>query len=146
MSQARLVVEETIEAPAAALWSAITDHEGMARWLPAKVSLLARREGGGVGTVRRIRASGVVAIDEEVVYADPPEGTRPGRLVYRIVRGAPLDFHRGEMLVEPISASRSRLRWDIVVASRVPGVARATIALLTPAIGAGVRKLGGLLA
>lgn len=145
MSQHKIVLEQEIGAPAADVWSAITDHEGMARWLPARVTLVARKEGGGPGTVRRIRAGGVVVIDEEVVYADPPEGTRAGRLVYRIVRGAPIDFHRGEMLVESLGDRRSRLTWDIVVASKVPGVARATVAVLRPTLRDGLRKLGTIL-
>lgn len=146
MIQHKLVLEQEIAAPAADVWSAITDHEGMARWLPARVTLIARKDDGGPGTVRRIRTGGVVVIDEEVVYADPPETGKPGRLVYRIVRGAPLDFHRGEMIVESMGERRSRLTWDIVVASRVPGVARATIAALRPALRGGMRKLGQLLA
>lgn len=145
MTQHKLVLEQEIPAPVAEVWSAITDHEGMARWLPARVTLLARKEGGGLGTVRRIRAGGVAVIDEEVVYADPPEPRKPGRLVYRIVRGLPVDFHRGEMIVESLGDRRSRLTWDVVVASRVPGLARATVALLRPALRDGLRKLGQLL-
>lgn len=146
MSQHKLVLQQEIAAPAAEVWAAITDHEGMSRWLPARVTLVARKEGGGPGTVRRIRTGGLVVIDEEVVYADPPEAGKPGRLVYRIVRGVPLDFHRGEMIVESFGERRSRLTWDIVVASRLPGVARVTVALLRPNLGGGLRKLAQQLA
>ena len=145
MSQHKLVLEHEIAATAADVWSAIIDHEGMARWLPARVTLVAHKQGGGPGTVRRIRAGGVVVIDEEVVYADPPEGAKAGRLVYRIVRGAPIDFHRGEMLVESLGDRRSRITWDILIASKVRGVARATVAVLRPALRDGLRKLGAIL-
>lgn len=144
MSQHKLVLEHEIAAPATAVWSAITDHEGMARWLPARITLLARRDDGGPGTVRRIRAGALVVIDEEIVYADPPEGSKAGRLVYRVVRGAPLDFHRGEMLVESLGERRTRLTWDILVASKVPGIARATIELLRPTLRDGLRKLASI--
>jgi hypothetical protein len=144
VSQERLVLEQEVAASPERLWAAIVDHEGMSRWLDARVSVVARREGTGVGTVRRIRARGIV-IDEEVVYADAPAEGRPGRLVYRIVRGAPVRFHRGEMLVEPLPGGRSRLRWDIVLASGIPGVARLGVLALGPALRDGLRKLDGLL-
>lgn len=145
MSQQRVVLEQVIAATPDRVWAAINDHEGMSRWLDARVSVLARREGTGVGTVRRIRARGIV-VDEEVVYADAPVDGRPGRLVYRIVRGAPFRFHRGEMLVERVSTDRSRLTWDIVLASGVPGVARLGALALRPALRDGLRKLDRLLA
>lgn len=149
MSQARVVIEQDFGVPPETLWAAITDHEGMGKWLPARVSLIAGSSGGrrdgGVGTVRRMRTNGIV-IDEEVVYADPPEGERPGRLVYRVVRGIPVRFHRGEMIVERgASAARSRLSWDIVIASAIPGFARATAVALRPALSRGLRTLDGLI-
>ncbi|MDQ3031100.1 MAG: SRPBCC family protein [Myxococcota bacterium] len=145
MSQQRLVVEQEIAASPERVWAAINDHEGMSRWLDARVSVLARRDGTAIGTVRRIRARGIV-VDEEVVYADAPAEGRPGRLVYRIVRGAPFRFHRGEMLVERIAGDRSRLTWDVVLASDIPGVARLGALALRPALRAGLRKLDRLLA
>ena len=144
MTQQRLVFEQELGVDADRVWDAINDHEGMSRWLDARVSVLARREGTGVGTVRRIRARGIV-IDEEVVYCDAPGDGRPGRLVYRIVRGAPFRFHRGEMLVERVAAGRSRLTWDIVLASGIPGVARLGALALRPALRDGLRKLDRLL-
>lgn len=145
MSQHRLVLEQEIAATPEAVWAAITDHEGMSRWLDARVTVLARREGTGVGTVRRIRARGVLVLDEEIVYADAPVEGRPGRLVYRIVRGAPVSFHRGEMLVEPAGEGRTRLTWDVVMASPVPGLARLALLGLRPALRGGLRKLSAQL-
>jgi hypothetical protein len=67
----------------------------MGKWSGADVRVVARGDERGVGTVRRLKV-GTLRIDEEVVYADAPR-----RLAYRIVRGLPLSFHRGEILVEP---------------------------------------------
>ena len=141
----RILVERDLGASAQDVWGAITDHEGMGRWLDARVSVVSRSGAGAVGTVRRVKARGL-AIDEEVVYADPPAEGRPGRLVYRIVRGLPIRFHRGEMLVEQLGARRSRLSWDVRMESAVPGLARATGLLLRPALAAGLVRLDGLLA
>jgi hypothetical protein len=152
VSQRRLVIEQELRASPAAVWAAITDHEGMSRWLDARFSVVARREGTSVGTVRRVRIGPLAVIDEEVFYADAPAEGRPGRLVYRIVRGAPVSFHRGEMLVEPLGvvahapARRTRLTWDIVIASPIPGFAPTIIAALGVSLRAGLRKLDALLA
>ncbi|MFO0681406.1 MAG: SRPBCC family protein [Sandaracinus sp.] len=124
--------------PPARLWEAITDHEGMAKWTGAKVRLVARGDADGIGAVRRVRV-GALALDEEVVYADAPR-----RLVYRIVRGAPVTFHRGEMLVIPTERG-SLLRWNIVLVSPVPGFARITARTLELALGRGLRELRGLI-
>lgn len=146
MSQHRLSLEQEFTASPEAVWAAISDHEGMSRWLDARVTVVARREGTGVGTVRRVRARGVVVLDEEVVYADPPAEGRAGRLVYRIVRGVPVSFHRGEMLVERVDDRRTRLSWDIVMASPIPGFARAAVLALGPTLRGGLRKLAAQLA
>ncbi len=134
--EARLELEFAV--PPARLWEAITDHEGMSKWAGAQVRLVARGDAEGVGAVRRIRV-GALALDEEVIYADAPR-----RLVYRVVRGAPLRFHRGEMLVLP-SARGSLLRWNILLASDVPGFARVTARTLELALGRGLRELRGLI-
>jgi hypothetical protein len=144
VSQHGVRVDHELGASPDRVWAAITDHEGMGRWLDARVSLLARSANGGVGTVRRVHARGL-RIDEEVVYADAPVGDRPGRLVYRIVRGLPVRFHRGEMLVERVGDGRSRLTWDVVLSSAVPGLARASAFALRPALARGLRNLDALL-
>jgi len=117
-----LTFEQVLEAPPAAVWLALLDHEGMSRWLPVKVTEIARAAGGGRGTVRRIRV-GPLAFDEEVVYADAPVGDRPGRLVYRIIRGVPVSFHGGVVLVAPAAGGRTTLTWNIRIGSPVPFLA-----------------------
>lgn len=138
MSVHQATLELDFAVPPARLWEAITDHEGMSKWTAAKVRLIARGDAEGVGAVRRIRV-GAMSLDEEVIYADAPR-----RLVYRIVRGVPVSFHRGEMLVEPTSAG-SHLTWRILLASDVPGFARLTVRALDAALRPGLRQLRGLI-
>jgi uncharacterized protein YndB with AHSA1/START domain len=132
------VIDLDFGVPPARLWEAITDHEGMSKWTGSKVRVIARGDAAGVGIVRRVRI-GALAIDEEVIYADAPH-----RLVYRIVRGAPVSFHRGEMVVTK-TENGSHLTWKILLASSVPGFARATSRTLGLALGRGVRELRGLI-
>ncbi len=138
MSVHQATIELDFAVPPARLWEAITDHEGMTKWAGAPVRLIARGDADGVGAVRRVRM-GALSIDEEVVYADAPR-----RLVYRIVRGMPVSFHRGEMLVLPTEKG-SRLTWKILLASDVPGFARLTARTLERALGRGLRELRGLI-
>ena len=134
--QAKLSLDFAV--PPARLWEAITDHEGMTKWAGAPVRLIVRGDADGVGAVRRVRV-GALAIDEEVIYADAPR-----RLVYRIIRGAPVTFHRGEMLVLP-STRGATLEWKILLASEVPGFARLTAKTLETGLGRGLRVLRGLI-
>jgi hypothetical protein len=149
VSQAHRVVEQEFGVSAERLWEAIQDHESMSKWLPARVSMLASGGVSGVGKVLRVRTRGLV-IDEEVVYADPPVDGRSGRLVLRIIRGLPIRFHRAEILIEPLPAreggrSRSRLVWDVVLSSSVPGLAVAITRGVGPVIARGLRTLDGLI-
>lgn len=139
MSIRELVLEEDFGVSPERLWSAITDHEGMRKWTGAAVRIVARGDASGVGTVRRV-AMGPLRIDEEVVYADAPR-----RLVYRVVRGMPLRFHRGEMLIVPEGEGRSHLTWRILFSSSTPGVTRVLVRTLGPALRRGLRELRGLI-
>jgi uncharacterized protein YndB with AHSA1/START domain len=138
VSVRQTVIELDFGVPPARLWEAITDHEGMSKWTGSKVRVIARGDAAGVGVVRRVRI-GALAIDEEVIYADAPR-----RLVYRIIRGAPVSFHRGEMVVTETDAG-SHLSWKILLSSPVPGFARATTGALGMALGRGLRELRGLI-
>ena len=139
MSIREIVLEQDFGVPPERLWSALTDHEGMRKWTGAAVRVVARGDASGVGTVRRI-AMGPFRIDEEVVYADAPR-----RLVYRAIRGLPVRFHRGEMVVVPDGTGGSQLTWRILISSGTPGLARALTGTLEPALRRGLRELRGLI-
>jgi uncharacterized protein YndB with AHSA1/START domain len=138
MSQRDLTLELDFAVPPARLWEALTDHASMGKWTGAEVRLIARGDEHGVGAVRRVRV-GPTSIDEEVVYADAPR-----RLVYRVVRGAGLSHHRGEVLIEP-RGTGSHLTWNIRMVSPVPGVSRVLARTIRLAVGRGLVELRGLI-
>lgn len=138
MSQRDITLELDFAVPPPRLWEALTDHASMSKWTGADVRLLARGDEHGVGAVRRVRL-GPSAIDEEVVYADAPR-----RLVYRVVRGAGLSHHRGEVLIEPRGAG-SHLTWNIRMVSPVPGVSRVLARAIRVAMTRGLSELRGLI-
>lgn len=137
MSQKELTFELSFALPPDRVWSALADHASMGKWTGADVKLVARGDERGVGAVRRVRV-GPLAIDEEVVYADPPR-----RMVYRVVRGAPMSHHRGEILIEP-EGNGSHLTWNIRFVA-APGVARILDRVIRLAIGRGLHELRGLI-
>lgn len=139
MSVHELVLDQDFGVSEARLWSAITDHEGMTKWSGSEVRLVARGDASGVGAVRRV-AIGPLRIDEEVIYADAPR-----RLVYRVVRGLPVRFHRGEMIISSAGEGRSHLTWRILVSSGTPGLARMVVGSLGPPLRLGLRQLRGLI-
>lgn len=139
MSIREVVLDQDFGVPPERLWDAITDHEGMRKWAGSLVRVVARGDATGVGTVRRV-CVGPFRIDEEVIYADAPR-----RLVYRVIRGLPVRFHRGEMLVLPDGDGRSHLTWRILLSSSTPGLAGALTRTLEPALGRGLRQLRGLI-
>jgi uncharacterized protein YndB with AHSA1/START domain len=129
-------VTEHFPVTADQLFGALRDHEGMSRWVGARVSIVGGPTDGSVGTVRRINARGLT-FDEEVTYFDPPH-----RMVYRIVRGVPgLHFHRGELVVEPWGRTGSKVSWDVLMGSWIPGLAPSMAALLGPALQRGLAQL-----
>jgi uncharacterized protein YndB with AHSA1/START domain len=138
VSQEQIVLFQSFRASPERVWDALTDHEGMGKWSGADVRVVARGDERGVGTVRRLKL-GTLRIDEEVVYADAPR-----RLVYRIVRGLPLSFHRGEILVEP-RGETTEVTWKILLRSPVPGLAEGASMLLRPAMTRGLGELKGLI-
>lgn len=125
--------------PPEILWQVVTDHEGMGRWLGVPVKVIAAPPGGGVGTVRRI-AAGPLSIDEEVVVFEPPR-----RMIYRIVRGLPVRYHRGEVRISPFRDDGSELAWEITIASGVPFLAETVSGILRRRINRGLRALRDLL-
>ena len=139
MSRAHLSFLARYDVPPEVLFRVATDHEGMSRWVGAPVSVIAAPKDGGVGTVRRITA-GPLRIDEEVVAWDPPR-----RMIYRVVRGLPLRYHRGELRVSPWGDGRSQLAWEITIASSAPFVAEGIARVLERTINTGLKKLGDVL-
>lgn len=138
MGQRDLRLELDFAVPPERLWRAITDHASMGKWTGADVRVIARGDDDGVGAVRRVRL-GPTAVDEQVVYADAPR-----RLVYRVIRGAGLSHHRGEVLIEPRGAG-SHLTWNIRMVSPVPGLSRVLSRAIRFGVGRGLVQLRGLI-
>lgn len=114
-----IVVEQSIESRASAqqLWDVLTTHEGMPEWFrPVRKVVLdppGHDERNGLGAIRHIHALGPVVV-EEVVEWDAPR-----RYVYKLLRGAPIRNHRGQVSVEE-NAGGCRATWRIEFEPVIP--------------------------
>ena len=93
------------------------DHVGWERWAGVKEVVL-RQTGdpppNGLGAIRVIRARGM-AFEEEITAFEPPR-----RMGYRLVAGAPVRDHAGEVRFDP-DAAGTRVTWTIRFRPLVPG-------------------------
>lgn len=85
----------------------------------------------GVGSARTLSFWGAGKFVETVIEAVENE-----LIVYRITKGSPLKDHRGEMRFSPTATGGTRLQYDIVFGSKLPGLDR----LLKPALERTLRK------
>ena len=108
-----------INAPADKVWEAITDQDNMARWIgfdPVTV----RKEGWtrrhGAGSERVMQGPrGVGQVVEQVIAASPQQSLR-----YRVIDGAPLSCHQGEITLKQFGG-QTELHWSIRFRPKVAG-------------------------
>jgi len=128
----KLSFEQHLPASPEAVWPFITDPDRMNLWSLAMIQRLASGDGGapgGVGELRRVtvRSLGsVVRFDEVIEHANPGR-----RLVYRVVAGLPVRYHRGEITLAPTETG-TLLRWDVEYAFSLPGLSIGAQAVLGP--------------
>jgi uncharacterized protein YndB with AHSA1/START domain len=136
-----IIVTHEFPVTADRVFAALDDHANMGRWIGTPVSVVTRMADGGVGTVRRVHAP-LMAIDEEVTARDVPH-----RLVYRIVRGVPfMNYHRGEIRVEPRTDGRSYVRWQVEIESALPAGSSLMLFMVGFALRRGLKRLERVLA
>jgi uncharacterized protein YndB with AHSA1/START domain len=113
----QIEVTQAIAAPPDKVFAIYTDHVGWQDWAGVKEVVL-RQIGdpppNGLGAIRVIRARGM-AIEEEITAFEPPR-----RLGYRLVAGAPVRDHAGEVRFEP-DAAGTRVTWTVRFRPLVPG-------------------------
>lgn len=135
---AEIVLQQRFAAPTDKVFDAITDHEGMGAWMPGATVTLDRpgsAERNGLGAIRRIRARGLVILEEVVRFE------RPTAMDYRVLRGGPIRDHLGAIRIED-HGDESGLEWRIRFAFPWWSGGELGAALLARILGAELR--GGL--
>ena len=113
----QIELTQSVAAPPEKVFAFYTDHVGWERWAGVREVVL-RQTGdpppNGLGAIRVIRARGR-AIEEEITAFEPPR-----RMGYRLVAGAPVRDHAGEVRFEP-DAAGTRVTWTVSFRPLVPG-------------------------
>jgi hypothetical protein len=112
-------VERTVHvnADVGRVWKVLSDHRGMPEWFPVDGVTLST-EGcpapDGVGAVRVMRGPGT-NLREQVIGWEEPRLLR-----YRLLEGAPITCHQGEVSLRPAPGG-SELAWKIRYRPKIPG-------------------------
>ena len=141
---AEIVMRQRFDAPPERVFAMLTDHVEFGRALGEDIRI--EREGvpapNGLGAVRAIRARGLT-IREEVVGWEVPRA-----MDYRVVSGAPLQNHLGEIRITPDGTGtrldyRIRFDWPWYLGGALVGglIARS----LERQIGAGIVRMASTL-
>jgi uncharacterized protein YndB with AHSA1/START domain len=92
----QVTTRTTVAAPIDAVWGALSDHVGIARWAPGlsvTMDKLGAGDPNGLGAVRRIAVAGPTPdLVEEIVAFEPPH-----LLGYRALSGVPFPGYAGEV-------------------------------------------------
>ncbi len=122
----QIEITEFVSAAPEAVFERYVDHAGWVDWAGVKEVVL-RQQGhpapNGLGAIRVIRQAGM-AIEEEVTGFDPPR-----RMTYRLVAGAPIRDHSGEVRFDPDGAG-TRVTWKVSFRPLIPGTGWLIRALL----------------
>jgi len=120
----RIVLEQFLPVEAERAWPYLSDPDSMNAWSLAHVRAVAPGDGGESGSVGALRVVTLRAFGREVQLEEVIERAKPPTsLVYRVVGGAPLRRHRGEITLAPEGAG-SHLRWEVDFESPLAGVDR----------------------
>jgi hypothetical protein len=111
----RVRVATEIDAPQAAIWERVSEHEDTPSWVDAARRVTLAREGtpqrNGLGAIRVVefRPRLWSTIREEITRFDPPHAFE-----YLLFKGMPaLRDHLGRVAVDDLTDDRSRLRWEV---------------------------------
>ncbi len=133
-----VVVDHIFAKPPQRIFDHLAEHENLADLFGAKITRLQDGQDGhrnGVGSVRKLQVGPGPPFEETVTVFEPHS-----RIEYRITKGSPLSDHLGVMTFAP-EGEGTHFHYDILLASRVPGLAAVVRASLTRSINRNLDKV-----
>ncbi len=109
-----LVLEQELPCTPEVAWLYVTSPSHMARWSLAAVRPLDVGDGGGMDCVGALREVSIQTALSRTAFTEVIEhAERPERLVYRVIQGLPVRYHRGEITLRPTGPGHTLLRWQV---------------------------------
>ncbi|MBV8665765.1 MAG: SRPBCC family protein [Burkholderiaceae bacterium] len=111
-----LVATTRIAAPLATVWQVLNEQERMNEWIGFKTVRITRGghpERDGVGSERTMEGSTGTVV-EQIIGIEPQRAIR-----YRVIEGAPFNFHRGEVSLRAVG-KETEVSWRISFRGKLP--------------------------
>lgn len=141
-----LVLDQILPAPPEAVWPSLTEPALIQGWSPVSMQTLALGDGddpGGVGAMwqGRLRLPG--AQPRFLLVIEQAEA--PRRLIFRVIEGPTLRYHRGELLLTPQGSREAHLIWELSWDLSSWALGQGTRLLLKNQLQRGLTRLGNSL-
>jgi uncharacterized protein YndB with AHSA1/START domain len=138
----KLVLEQELPCTPEVAWLYVTSPSHMARWSLAAVRPLDVGDGGGMDCVGALREVSIQTALSRTAFTEVIEhAERPERLVYRVIQGLPVRYHRGEITLRPTGPGHTLLRWQVNADFLWPGAASVARPLLEKQLRESLRQL-----
>jgi hypothetical protein len=116
-----LHLERVLECTPEIAFALVSDPDRINLWSTAAVRCKATGDGGHPGAVGALREVALPGRRPRVLEETVEVSVPPSRFVYRVVGGAPVRSHTGEIVIVP-EGSRARLAWTVRVRFPLPGM------------------------
>ena len=125
-------LRQTTTAPIENVFDALTNHRGIADYVPLLRRSTLDREGtpapNGVGAVRRLEALGPAIVEEIIEYE------RPTRYAYKLISGAPVRDHVSTVELRETDTG-TEATWHLRSTPKIPGLGLLLAPVLKKVIG-----------
>ena len=119
MAMVEFTLTQTTTAPIEKVFDVLTNHRGIADYMPMLRRSTLDREGtpapNGVGAVRRLEAIGPAIVEEIISYQ------RPSGYAYKLISGAPVRDHVGTVSLRE-AGTGTEATWHLRSTPKIPGL------------------------
>jgi uncharacterized protein YndB with AHSA1/START domain len=132
MVMVEFTLRQTTTAPIEKVFDVLTNHRGIAEYMPLLRRSTLDREGtpapNGVGAVRRLEAVGPAIVEEIIDYQ------RPTGYTYKLISGAPVRDHVGTVTLRE-AGTGTEATWHLRSTPKIPGLGLILAPVLKKIIG-----------
>ena len=128
-----LHLERVLDCTPEIAFALVSDPDRINLWSTAAVRCKATGDGGHPGAVGALREVALPGRRPRVLEETVEVSVPPSRFVYRVVGGAPVRSHTGEILITP-DGPRTRVAWTVRARFSLPGMGMIVRRRIEPAL------------